>query len=61
MGKKTLKSAALAALLGTVLSGGGCFGFGDTWWGRVLQDTALYVAQEFVLDNNGVVDLFTDN
>jgi hypothetical protein len=59
MGKKTLKAAALAALLGTVLSSGGCWGQG--WWGRLLGDSVLYVAEEFLLDNNGVVDLFTDN
>lgn len=59
MGKKTMKGAALAALFGTVLQFGGCFG--DSWWGRWLSDAVLYATYEFVLDNNAVVDLFTDN
>jgi hypothetical protein len=61
MGKKAMKGAAIAALLGSVFGWWGCGGSGGGWWGRILGDTVLYLGQEFVLDNNGVVDLFTDN
>lgn len=57
------KGAAVAALAGTMLLGGGCLGFGGgggNWWGRLLWDTAIYAGQEFVLDNDNVFDLFED-
>lgn len=54
------KGAAVAALAGTMLYGGGCLGGGDSWWGRILWDTAIYAGQEFVLDNDAVFDLFED-
>jgi len=55
--KKTLKTAALAALCGTVL-GGGCLGSG--WWRNVLWGSAIYAGLEFVTDSDGVFDLFDD-
>jgi hypothetical protein len=52
--KKT-KGAVLAFLAGSMLLGGGCLGLN---WQQILWGTALYVGQEFVLDNDGVFDLF---
>jgi hypothetical protein len=57
MRKRTLKGAALAALLGSLLGFGGCL---DTWWGRIVVDTALYAGQEYLFDNDAVFDLFED-
>lgn len=55
------KGAAVAALAGTMLLGGGCLGFGGgNWWGNLLWDTATYAGLEFVLDNDTVFDLFED-
>ncbi len=51
------KSAALAALTGVTLFIG-CLG--NIGWKRLLWDTALYAGTEFVLDNDGVFDLFED-
>jgi hypothetical protein len=59
MRKKTMKSAAIAALAGTLL-GGGCFGFANSWWGRILWDGALDIAWDYVLDNDAVYDLVED-
>ena len=59
MGKKTMKGAAIAALLGSVLQFGGCFG--NSWWGRILGDAALSAAYEFIWDNDGILDLFEDD
>ena len=59
MGKKTMKGAAIAALLGSVLQFGGCFG--SSWWGRLLEDAALSAAYEFIWDNDGILDLFEDD
>ena len=57
MGKKTMKAAAVVALLGTVLQFGGCIGqIFNTFW----QGLPGYVVTEFVLDNDGVFDLFAD-
>jgi hypothetical protein len=53
MGKKTLKGAALAAVLGTVLQFGGCIS-----WQTLMASAATYAGLEFVLDNDGVFDLF---
>ncbi|MGB2985238.1 MAG: hypothetical protein WBE26_05090 [Phycisphaerae bacterium] len=58
MRKKTLKGAALAAMAGTMLQFGGCLG--DSWWGRILWDGVIYAGYEYVLDNDGVFDLFED-
>ncbi len=60
MGKKMMKSAALAALLGTVCGWGGCLS-GDSWWGKAFWTTVGYGAMEYVLDNDGVYDLFADS
>lgn len=60
MTKKLTKGTLLAALLGTAFQWGGCFGFGDTWWGRILWTAVGYAGLEFVLDNDGVFDLFED-
>jgi len=49
------KGAALAAAAGSMMMFGGCL---DLNWQRLIWDTAIYAAQEFVLDNDGVFDLF---
>ncbi len=59
MGKKTMKSAALAAVLGTLCGWGGCLD-NDSWWGKAFWGTVGYSAMEFVLDNDAVFDLFED-
>ncbi len=51
------KGALLAFLAGSTMLFGGCLGFN---WQRILWDTALYVGQEFVLDNNGVFNLWSN-
>jgi hypothetical protein len=53
--RKMKKGALLAALAGTTLFGG-CLGGWN--WQRILWDTAIYAGTEFVLDNDGVFDLF---
>jgi hypothetical protein len=58
MSRKVLKSAALLLVLGSVFQFGSCLG-GD-WWRLGLRNAATYTALEFVLDNNGVIDLFSD-
>ena len=58
MTRKTLKATALAVVLGTVFGFGGCLGQGTVRW--VLMSTASYTGLEFLLDNNAVVDLFSD-
>ena len=55
MGKKTMKAAAMAAILGTVLQFGGCFG---NIWKNLLTSAVSYGILEFVVDNDGVFDLF---
>lgn len=57
MGKKTVKAAAAIALFGTVLQFGGCIG---QWFGLVAANFPGYILSEFVLDNDGVFDLFAD-
>ena len=57
MKNSKIKTLAVATLAGTVL-GGGCLGIGN--WQRILLDTALYAGTEFLLDNDGVFDLFED-
>ncbi len=52
--KKTMKTAALAAVCGTVL-GSGCLGLN---WQSILWGSAVYAGLEFVTDNDGVFDLF---
>jgi hypothetical protein len=59
MTRKTLKAAALAAVLGTVFGFGGCLGQGAVRW--VLINTASYTGLEFLLDDNAVFDLFQDS
>ena len=51
------KGAMLALLSGLTLFGGCLGGFG---WQKVFWATAIYAGQEFVLDNDGVFDLFED-
>jgi hypothetical protein len=58
MGKKTMKAAAVVALLGTVLQFGGCI---NSIVGKIFGQALGYVGLEFLTDNNGVFDLFTDN
>jgi hypothetical protein len=52
---------AVVALLAFVVMGlsSGCLGNG--WWSKALVDTALYVGQKFLLDNNGVFNIFSTN
>jgi len=59
MRKKTLKAAAAATLAGMLFQFGGCLGGGGQW-GRFLWDGALYAGWEFLLDNDGLFDLFED-
>jgi hypothetical protein len=54
--RRIKKCALLAALSGATLFGG-CLGLP---WKQMLWDTALYVGQEFVLDNANVFNLFPD-
>jgi len=58
MSRKLLKSASLTLVLGSVFQFSSCLG-GD-WWKLGLVTTATYSTLEFVLDNNAVIDLFTD-
>ncbi len=57
MNSSKMKKTALVTLLGGTILGGGCLGLN---WRQVLWTTALYAATEFVLDNDGVFDLFED-
>jgi hypothetical protein len=54
--RKMKKGALLLALAGTTLFGG-CLGGWN--WQRILWDTALYAGQEYLLDNNGVFNIFS--
>jgi hypothetical protein len=56
MGKKT-RSAILLATAGSMLAFGGCLNLN---YRQLLWGTALYAAQEYVLDNDAVFDLFPD-
>lgn len=58
MSRKVLKGAVLATVLGSVFQFGSCLG-SDLWRAGLLQ-TAAYTSLEFLLDNNQVMDLFTD-
>jgi len=57
MKKNTVKATALAMLTGGALFGGGCLGLN---WQQTLWQTALYTLDEFLLDNDGIFDLFED-
>ena len=57
---RKMKRATLAALCGAMVFGGGCLGFGDTWWGRLFWDAAVFTGLEFVTDQDSVFDLFED-
>ena len=52
------KGAAVAALAGSMLFGGGCLNAG--WWWNAIEIAAVASATEFVLDNDTVFDLFED-
>ena len=54
--RRMKKGALLLALAGTTLFGG-CLGGWN--WQRILWDTALYAGQEYLLDNNGVFNIFS--
>ncbi|MFH1111178.1 MAG: hypothetical protein V1790_18570 [Planctomycetota bacterium] len=54
--RKMKKGALLLALAGTTLFGG-CLGGWN--WQRILWDTAMYAGQEYLLDNNGVFNIFS--
>jgi hypothetical protein len=56
MARKTMKAAALAAILGTVFGFGGCLSGGLVQ--RALWTAAGYTGLEFLLDNPDVLDLF---
>lgn len=51
------KGAVLAVLAGATMLSGGCLNIN---WQRLLLDTAIYAGTEFLLDNDGVFDLFPD-
>ena len=55
--RKMKKGALLLALAGTTLFGG-CLGGWN--WQRILWDTAMYAGQEYLLDNNGVFNIFSN-
>ena len=50
-----VKRTVLAFLAGATMLSGGCLD-----WQRILLDTAIYAGTEFLLDNDGVFDLFPD-
>lgn len=62
MRKKTLKSAAMVVTTGMLFHSIGCLNWGGwtKWAGPILYDGALNVAWEYVLDQDGVFDLFED-
>lgn len=55
---KSAKKLMLVALASGALFQWGCLGVS---WRQVLWTTALNQVGEFLLDNNAVFDLFTDN
>lgn len=59
---RKMKRATLAALCGAMLfQFGGCLSFGgNTWWGRLFWDAAIFTGLEFATDNDGIFDLFED-
>ncbi|NOX58094.1 MAG: hypothetical protein GXP29_04455 [Planctomycetes bacterium] len=60
---KALKCAAMVAVLGTCFSNFGCNIFGGgfgRFFGQFLSAVPAAVATEFLLDNDGVFDLFED-
>jgi len=62
MKKRTLAFLCGMGLAGGVVFAGGCgFGFGGWNWQRILWDVATNVGTEFVLDNDGIFDLFQDD
>lgn len=58
MRNKKMTGAALAAMSGGMILAGGCLG--SIPWQQIIWGTALYAADEFLLDNDGVFDLFED-
>ena len=56
MGNK-VKKTVLAAMVGSVVGFGGCL---EGWWGQLLTYGAVYTGMEYVLDNDGIYDLFED-
>lgn len=54
---KNAKKLTLVALASGMMFQFGCLGLN---WGQLLWTTAVGTAIEFVLDNDGVVDLFED-
>jgi hypothetical protein len=57
MRKNTLKVAVVGVLAGTVFQFGCSFG---TLWNAFIQAAPIYGLMEFVLDNDGIFDLFED-
>lgn len=57
MSKKTIKTAAMVLVCGTVFQLGGCLGsaLGSLW-----QNLPITLLTEFALDNNGIFDVFPD-
>lgn len=65
MGKKMMKSAAIVALMGTCFACnscnlGGLGGVGKWFWG-IVASAVPYLGYEFLLDDDGVFDLFEDD
>ncbi len=58
MVKKALKGTVLAVTAGSVMAFGGCLS-GDIVR-TMVPGAALYAGLEFLLDNDGVIDLFED-
>jgi hypothetical protein len=51
------KGAVLAMLAGATMLSSGCLNLN---WQRIFLGTAIYAGSEFLLDNDGVFDLFPD-
>ncbi|MCG3136393.1 MAG: hypothetical protein HJJLKODD_00225 [Phycisphaerae bacterium] len=58
---KFWKKARYVVLGATVMGWWGCGGDGGGWWTNWLTSVPTYLIGEFLTDNNGVFDLFTDN
>lgn len=55
---KFWKTFRYVALGGVALQFWGC---GSGWWKQLLIDGVTFAGLEFLTDNNGIFDLFTDN
>ena len=60
MKTRKVKAIALATMAGGTMLGSGCLWGNDTWWGKLIWDGVIYAGYEYVLDNDGVWDLWED-